>query len=130
VSDRQVFLSLRYGMNWGRPDHLVGAVNGRYGRGSVRGVLFLDKNGNSVRDGDEPGVPSVTVHLDDGFIAETNVSGEFAFSPVASGEHRLRINVANVPLPWGLDDERPLTVTVRPRETAVVELPLVTEHPE
>lgn len=130
VSDRQLFLSLRYVMSWGRSERLVGAVNGKYGRGSVRGVLFLDKNGNGVRDADEPGVPSVTVYLDNGFATETGVNGEFAFTPVASGDHQVHINVANVPLPWGLNDERPLTVMVRPRETAIVEVPLVTQRPE
>ncbi len=130
ASDRQVFLSVRYRANWGEPERVLGAANGKYGRGTVRGVLYLDRNGNGVRDADEAGAPGVTVLLDGGAAMETNVNGEFVFGPVASGEHRLRVNVANVPLPWGLDEERPLSVTVRPRETAIVDIPLVTERPE
>lgn len=130
VSDRQMFVSLRYGAGWGRPEYAFGATNGNYGRGAIRGVLFLDKNGNGVRDADEAGVPNVTIYLDGGYTVETNASGEFMFNPVGSGEHRIGINVANVPLPWVLDEERLLSVRVQPRETALIEIPLISQRPE
>jgi hypothetical protein len=67
----------------------------------------------------------VTVYLDRGFSVETNARGEFSFTPVASGDHQLSVNVANVPLPWAIDERRSIIASVRPRETAAVEIPLV-----
>jgi len=129
VTDKQFLVSLRRDARWGRPEHPVGYVNGSYGRGSVRGVLFLDHNDNGVRDPEEPGVAGIVVFLDRGFSTETDAAGEFTFSPVASGEHQLSIDIANVPLPWVPATEGPLSVHVVPRETAVVEIPLRRELP-
>jgi len=129
ITDRQIMLSLRYDMAWGREQFPVGYLNGKYGRGAIRGVLFYDKNGNGVRDPGEAGVPNVTVELDRGFSVQTNAQGEFNFNPVASGDHRISVNVANIPLPWSLDDRRPLTARVEPRQTAIVEIPLIQYGP-
>ncbi|HEY8555464.1 MAG TPA: SdrD B-like domain-containing protein [Burkholderiales bacterium] len=129
ATDKHFLVSLRHDARWGRPEHPVGFVNGGYGRGSVRGVLFLDHNDNGVRDPEEPGVGGIVVFLDRGFSTETDAAGEFTFSPVASGEHRLSIDIANVPLPWVPVTEGPLPVHVVPRETTVVEIPLRRELP-
>lgn len=129
VTDRQVMISLRYDAGWGRSQYPVGHVNGTYGRGSIRGVLFLDRNHNGVRDPGEPGVAGVTIYLDRGFSVETDANGEFTFDSVASGAHVVRFNTANIPLPWEPRDEKPLDVTVHTRETAVVEIPLVNLRP-
>jgi hypothetical protein len=125
VTDRQLMINLRYDAGWGRSQYPVGHVNGTYGRGSIRGVLFLDRNRNGVRDPGEPGVAGVTIYLDRGFSVETDANGEFTFDSVATGAHAVRVNLANVPLPWEPKDEKPLDVTVHTRETAAVEIPLV-----
>jgi hypothetical protein len=125
IGDTLVFVRLRYDASWGRPEPLVGASNSKLGHGAVRGILFMDKNGNGLRDADEPGVPHVTIYLDGGSSIETNANGEFAFNRVASGDHHLQIDVANVPLPWSVNEEKPLVVTVEPRETERVDIPLV-----
>jgi hypothetical protein len=125
VTDRQVMLSVRYDASWGQPESAFGFANGTYGRGAVSGILFYDNNGNGIRDPDESGVPNVTIYLDRGFSVETNARGEFSFNPVASGDHQLSVNVANVPLPWTIDERRPFIASIRPRETTVVEIPLV-----
>lgn len=130
LSDRSILLSLRYDNNWGRPSRPVGAVNGSYGRGSVRGLLFLDRNGNGIREPGEPGVPNVVIQLDRGARIQTDGSGEFSFSPVASGAHRILVEPNNIPLPWALKNEEPHALSVRPRETTIVEIPLVTMSPE
>jgi hypothetical protein len=125
----QSLVSLRYDANWGRPLAAVGTVGSDYGRGAVRGVLFMDQNGNGVRDPGEPGVPNVTIMLDRGFATETNANGEFSFTPVPSGTHQLRVNVANVPLPWNVKDERGVDVTVRARDTTTADIPLINLRP-
>jgi len=124
VSDRQVLVSLRYDARWGQAAPVFGVASGKFGSGIVRGVLFYDKNGNGTKDPDETGVPNVTIYLDRGFSVETDVNGEFTFNPVASGSHQLSVNVANVPLPWVVDENRPAVVDVQPRQTATVQIPV------
>ncbi len=128
VSDTQLLVSLRYDANWGRSMNPVGKSSGAYGYGSVRGVLFFDRNRNGVRDPGEPGAANVTIMLDGGFATETNGNGEFSFDPVPSGTHQLQVNVANVPLPWNLPDERPFEVMVNTRERSTLDIPLVSER--
>ena len=125
VTDRQILLSLRYDTAWGREQFPLGALNGKYGRGAIRGVLFYDKNGNGVRDPGEEGVRNILIELDRGVSVATNDLGEFSFNPVASGDHRISVNVANIPLPWSLDERRPILARVEPRQTAIVEIPLI-----
>ncbi len=129
LSDTQLQVSLRYDANWGGSIIPIGKVDGAYGYGAVRGVLFLDQNGNGVRDPSEPGVPNVTVMLDRGYTTETNNRGEFSFTPVPSGKHQVYVNVANVPLPWNLSQERAFDVTVNVREQSTLDIPLVSMHP-
>jgi hypothetical protein len=129
VTDRQLMVSLRYDAGWGQSRSPIGHVNGTYGSGAIHGVLFLDRNNNGMRDPGEPGVAGVTVYLDRGFSVETDANGEFRFDSVATGAHAVRVNVANVPLPWALKDEKPLDIAVHTRESAVVEIPLVNLRP-
>lgn len=129
VTDRQIMFRVRYDTAWGREQFPVGYLNGKYGRGAIRGILFYDKNGNGLRDPGEAGVPNITIELDRGFSVQTNAQGEFSFNPVASGDHRLSVNVANIPLPWSLDDRRPIIARVEPRQTAIVEIPLIQYGP-
>ena len=129
VTDRQLMVSLRYDAAWGQSRNPIGHVNGTYGSGAIHGILFLDRNNNGVRDPGEQGVAGVTVYLDRGFSVVTDANGEFRFDSVATGPHLVRLNVANVPLPWEPRDEKPLDVTVHTRESAVVEIPLVNLHP-
>jgi hypothetical protein len=49
---------------------------GDLGRGGVAGVLFLDDNGNGVRDADEPGIPGIPVQVG-GWYDETDAAGRF-----------------------------------------------------
>jgi hypothetical protein len=46
------------------------------GRGGVSGVLFRDDNGNGVRDGAEPGIAGIPVHVG-GWPAQTDADGRF-----------------------------------------------------
>jgi hypothetical protein len=125
LTERQMMLSLRYDAAWGQSRSMIGHANGSYGSGMVRGVLFLDRNNNGVRDPGEDGVPGVTIYLDRGYSVETDANGEFRFDSVATGAHAVRVGVANVPLPWEPRNASPLDITVHTRETAVVEIPLV-----
>jgi hypothetical protein len=125
VSDLIVLASLRYDASWGQSQRVLGVASSAYGSGTIRGVLYYDKNGNGVRDADEAGVPNITIYLDRNTTVETNANGEFSFTPVPSGEHELTVNVANIPLPWVIDENRRITATVRPRDSATVEIPLL-----
>lgn len=129
VTDKQLFLSLRYDTRWGTPLSPVGYASGKPGRGSVRGVLFLDHNDNGVRDPEEPGVGGVLIYLDRGYSIETDAAGEFGFAPVPTGEHQLSIDIGNVPLPWVPATDGTIRVQVMPRQAAIVEIPLRKELP-
>jgi len=50
---------------------------GDLGRAGVAGVLFLDDNGNGVRDAGEPGLPGIPVQVG-GWYARTDAAGQFA----------------------------------------------------
>ena len=69
-------------------------------------------------------MPNITVYLDRGFSVETDQKGRYSFQPVPSGEHALIVALENVPLPWGLQDERPRRVTVDPRRTSELDFAL------
>jgi hypothetical protein len=50
---------------------------GDLGRAGIAGVLFLDANGNGVRDDGEPGLADIPVQVG-GWHAETDATGKFA----------------------------------------------------
>ncbi len=70
-------------------------------------------------------MPNVTVYLDRGFSVEANDRGEFELSPVPSGVHFIRLGLDNVPLPWGLQDERARSVEVKVRGKSRLDFPLI-----
>ena len=63
--------------------------------------------------------------LDRGFSVEANDRGEFELSPVPSGVRFIRLGLDNVPLPWGLQDERARSVEVKVRGKSRLDFPLI-----
>ncbi len=72
------------------------------GAGTITGAVFLDNNGNGVRNSGDLGIPGFQVYIDangdnqfnigDGDIPATmNISGGFAFNSVAPGIHTIRL---------------------------------------
>ena len=75
--------------------------------GGVTGVVFLDRNGNGVRDRDEPGFSGIVVTLfgkrSDGsslyLATRTDAEGRFAFAAAAIGDgSSFTVSTGGVPL--------------------------------
>ena len=64
------------------------------------------------------------VILDGRFQTETDDEGRYSFVPVSSGRHSLSIAIQDVPLPWGLADQKPVPVEVPIRGEAQVDFAL------
>lgn len=113
--DRSVFLSLRYERNGGQPQGMLGGVAGGPA-GSVAGSVFLDENGDGVRNASEQPAQNLTVVLDGRYAVRTDSLGNYAFPRVSAGRHSLSVVADNLPLPWALRDgdaERRIEVDVR-----------------
>lgn len=123
--ERSVLLSVRYTRASGRPFERYGRDTGKSGYGTVSGELFFDENHDGVRQAGEAAAAGVYVYLDRRYQQVTDRSGRFTFNPVAAGDHSVSIAQEDLPLPWGLDDERPRAVTVKVREDQFIQLPLV-----
>src|SRR5690606_4382583 len=60
----------------------------------VCGVVFVDENGNGVRDPGEAGAPGIGVELADGgtvWMTLSNIDGEYCFFEVAPGTYDVRV---------------------------------------
>ncbi len=74
---------------------VTGVEFGNFNQVVLTGTVFIDRNGNGVRDAGEPGAPGFVVALDlnsDGSIdqtATTAANGSYAFSGVGPGTHRV-----------------------------------------
>jgi hypothetical protein len=98
---------------WTLPTHLGGSGPGVVstrppgsptGRAVVEGMVFVDWNGNGVRDADEEVLPGVTIVLDGLERMTTGPDGAFRFPRQAAGAHRLRADLATVPADYDLPD--------------------------
>lgn len=113
--NRSVFLTLRYERSAGRPQAVLGGAPGGP-TGAIAGSLFLDDNGDGVRNAAELPAANVTVVLDGRFALRTDSLGNFEFPRVATGSHTLTVIPDNLPLPWFVDDaaaRRSVQVQVR-----------------
>lgn len=119
-----ILLSIRHTRKSGRKAVISGASTGHEGFGEIRGVVFFDENRDGQRQAGERTASGIFVYLDGRTPRVTDNDGAFFFAPVPAGEHTLSIAVEDLPLPWGLDDETPQPVYVKPREEAVLEFAL------
>ena len=113
--ESRVLLSIRRSEDIGTPLVVEGGDRGERGAGSLTGVVFLDTNRDGRRSAGENGVPGIAVYLDGRFTRYTDDDGRYHFGAVHAGEHRLSIGIEDIPLPWGLEDERPQRVLVQAR---------------
>ena len=120
-SDRGFFITLRYGSNAGSPVIPLGGVPGS-GSGRIEGSVFLDANGNWLRDGNESGAANILIVLDGKFSTRTNAIGSFEFASVVSGQHALTVLQDDVPLPWSLDTDRKVNTTVSTRRITRIDI--------
>ncbi len=124
VTERSAFLGVRYQFGWESTRTTVGKGGEEPGQGRIAGTVYLDANRNGIQEPDEAGVANVTVYLDHGYSVTTDARGRFEFWPVPAGRHMLEVALDNVPLPWGLMDDRPQGVDVAPRGTTQLDYAL------
>ncbi len=126
--DKRVLLGVRYEESSGVPYQALG-LRGGAGSGRLSGVIFFDENGDGIRQPNERGAPGVTIYLDGRFPATTDAQGRYSFAVVTPGSHGLRILNEALPLPWSLDDSRPLVANVPLRGDVVTDIPLTKIRP-
>lgn len=109
------FVTLRYSFRAGRSSAVLGGAPGAPA-GFIQGSVFLDENGNGLRDAGEAGAANIIVVLDNRFSSRTDSGGNFSFPMVATGAYTIRALTDNLPLPWRFDDaeaEQQVDVGVR-----------------
>ncbi len=84
--------------------------------GTITGVVYRDDNRNGKRDRCEPGIPGITIgmqNLSDTLevihITRTDVHGEYSYSNLGEGIYRI---LAQVPPGWEATSSNPLLVTL------------------
>jgi hypothetical protein len=120
-NDRGYFLSLRYAARAGTPAIPLGGAPGS-GAGRIEGSVFLDTNGNGMRDATESGVANILVTLDGKFSTRTNAAGGFEFPAVVSGAHTLSVLQDDLPLPWTLETDQKIDAAVSTREVTRIQI--------
>jgi len=115
-----IWLNIGYSRSSGRPHQVFGRTNGRAGTGRISGQVFFDENRDSIRQPTEPAAAGVAVLLDGRYETRTDAQGRYSFSPVATGRHEVRVLTEDVPLPWGLEDERAVPVEIGFRRDSIL----------
>lgn len=64
----------------------------------LSGRIFEDKNGNQRWDQGEPGIPNVTVALENERQSQTDKNGYYAIKDIYPGEHRIRLVMKTLPI--------------------------------
>ena len=120
-----VWLRFGYAHSSGQAFRRYGRSSGGVGAGSIRGTVYYDENRDLVRQPGEHPAAGVVVVIDGRYETRTDAQGRYEFDPVYPGPHRVSLVSADLPLPWGLDDEAPQTVEVGIRQTSDVDFGLV-----
>jgi hypothetical protein len=89
--------------------------------------VYFDANRDGEQQPGEAGVANVEIMLDGRYRIVTDAAGRFELPVVATGDHRLTVNLDSVPLPWGLaaGSEKGVSVAVPLRGRAEVRIPVV-----
>jgi hypothetical protein len=125
TSERNTFwLTIGYARASGRPHSTYGKKGSGFGAGSVAGQVFFDENLDGIRQPGEKPAAGAVVLLDGRYETRTDYQGRYFFKPVPTGEHEVTILTEELPLPWGLQDERPRQVKVGFRDTAALDFAL------
>jgi hypothetical protein len=107
------WLTIRHQSNAGQPFARLGrSVAGVQGNGTIAGQVFFDENKDGIRQPSEEVAIGATVILDGRYEARTDQSGFYRFTPVPTGDHEIIVLTEELPLPWGLEDESPRTLSL------------------
>ena len=66
-------------------------------RGFIVGKVFADCDGDREQDRGEPGVPGVTLFLEDGTNSRTDADGKYNFYGVSPRTHALKVDATSLP---------------------------------
>jgi uncharacterized repeat protein (TIGR01451 family) len=66
-------------------------------KGKIKGKVFIDENGNGLKNVDEEGVAGVWVLLESGERTSTDEEGLFQFDEIDSGEHLVGVDLRKLP---------------------------------
>ena len=125
-TDLEFFARLRWSESTGSEPTVLGVRGVTPGSGRITGTVFFDENRDGKRSPGERGVANALVLLDGRRAStRTDSQGRYEFWPVFTGEHRLTLRTEELPLPWGLDDESPVPVSIAPRATEIIDFALV-----
>lgn len=69
-------------------------------RSGIYGVAYSDDNGSGKPDHGDKFFPSIIVRLDDSEITKTDSSGAYFFENIKPGKHKIKIDVASIPIEY------------------------------
>ncbi len=92
-------------------------------KGRIYGQLYLDKNGNGIRDLNEIGEPNILLFLDDE-QAITDSDGKFEFPSMAAGEYPFLLDIAALPAYLKPANEIPETIFIDKGEEISLDIPI------
>ncbi len=124
-TDDYAFLRVTVPFRWGTP--LPPPAAARPGQtvtawGTIAGEVFVDVNGNGIREATEVGMPGLRVVLDGNkaLTAMTDDDGRFTLDRVAAGPHTVQMEVKKLPAEYDLVSPQLVEVEVTPRGTVRV----------
>ncbi len=88
-------------------------------RSKIMGVVYLDEQGNGVRDDTDPLLSDITLYRE-GARTVTNEQGEFTFNNVRSGLHEVGINLDNLSAKYDIITQEKI-VKIRENENIYLE---------
>ena len=86
--------------------------------------MFVDNNGNGIRDLGETGVAQVLLFLRDENVLSDG-DGKFEFTPLGAGEHPFYVDVATLPAYLGIAKELLSILSVRRGSVISLQIPVV-----
>ena len=92
-------------------------------KGQLIGAIFIDKNGNGIRDVDEQGIPQILILLENEDDI-TDEDGRFEFSAMEPGEYPFSVNIATLPAYLALEGKVPRTVSIQKGIVNSIEIPV------
>jgi hypothetical protein len=98
-----------------RPDARAAGI-----AGSIRGIVYEDRDADGARDPEEPGLAGIPVALDGGRSVVTEVDGTYRFRAVVPGDHAVTIDRNG----WYSVDGTRKRTDVRPLRSSTVDFAL------
>ncbi|MGI9330718.1 MAG: hypothetical protein ACR2QB_08350 [Gammaproteobacteria bacterium] len=124
AGSNSIWLNIGYSRSSGRPFQTFGRTTGKLGTGRISGQVFLDENRDSIRQPTETAAAGVLILLDGRYETRTDSQGRYSFTRVPTGRHEVQLLTEDVPLPWGLEDERARPVEIGFRRDSILAFPL------